>query len=561
VAAAWLTKEVLDGIVDGTTSVLIALVVALAVASAMIAALPHLTHYVDAVIGRRLSLAARQRIYAALGRCHGLARFEDPRFHDRLQVAVSDGPHSPHDLVGAGLTILQATVLLTGFAGTLAAVGPWMVPVVLLAAVPTLRAEIAMQRRRAAMLIELGHASRRELFYAELITGVTAAQEVRLFGLGKLFSARMVREMRTIDSAHHRMDRRDLQIQATLAVLGAVAAGAGLVWAAVSARSGWLSVGDVAMFVAAVGGSQAAISSILVAIGQAHRAGLIMDHFRFVAEAEPDLPMPASPVAAPPLRDGIEFRDVWFRYADDLPWVLRGVTLSIPAGRATALVGLNGAGKSTLVKLLCRLYDPTRGSITWDGIDLRSLAVDDLRLRIGAVFQEFMQYELSAAENIGLGDVARFTDRAQVVAAATAAGCHDLIDRLPRGYETMLTRIFGIADHDDQAGVDLSGGQWQRIALARAIIRTGSDLLILDEPSAGLDPEAEHEIHTVLQRHRVDRTSLLISHRLSAVRDADEIVLLADGVVAEHGTHDALLASEGRYYRLFRLQASGYRDG
>jgi ATP-binding cassette subfamily B protein len=262
------------------------------------------------------------------------------------------------------------------------------------------------------------------------------------------------------------------------------------------------------------------------------------------------------------LERGIELRDVWFRYSDEHSWVLSGVNLFLPAGQAIALVGRNGAGKSTLVKLLCRLYDPTKGAILWDGVDLRDMDVAELRHRIGAVFQDFMHYDLTAAENIALGDVGTLDDRGRITAAARLAGVHEMLEALPSGYDTMLSRTFmSEADKDDpETGVVLSGGQWQRLALARAFLRDKRDLLILDEPSSGLDAVAEHEVHTRLREHRAGRTSVLISHRLGAVRGADQIVVLDDGGISEHGTHDELIAASGLYAELFRLQAAGYQE-
>lgn len=296
--------------------------------------------------------------------------------------------------------------------------------------------------------------------------------------------------------------------------------------------------------------------------GRTHEAMLLFGHYRHVVEAEPDLALPRGrPRTVRPLREGVELRDVWFRYGDDLPWVLQGVSLTIPAGGAAALVGANGAGKSTLVKLLCRFYDPTRGAVLWDGVDLRELPVEELRRRIGGIFQDYVCYDLTAADNIGLGDPAALGDRDRIVDAARRAGVHEALAALPRGYDTMLSRAFDTAAHDDPGtGVVLSGGQWQRVALARALLRDRTDLLILDEPSAGLDAEAEAELHRLLREHRAGRTGLLISHRLSTVRDADTIVVLSGGRVAEEGPHDALMDAGGLYARLFRLQASGYRE-
>jgi ATP-binding cassette subfamily B protein len=230
-----------------------------------------------------------------------------------------------------------------------------------------------------------------------------------------------------------------------------------------------------------------------------------------------------------------------------------------------ALVGRNGSGKSTLVKLLCRFYDPTRGAILWDGIDLRELDPADLRTRTSAVFQDYVNYELTAAENIGVGDLQALNDRSRITAAADRAGIHDVLAALPRGYDTMLGRRFNAPEAGPEgvgvetSGVNPSGGQRQRIAIARAFLRDTRDLVILDEPSAGLDAAAEHEVHTRLRAQRHGLTSILISHRLNAIRDADEIVVLSGGTITERGDHETLLATGGEYANLFTLQASGYQ--
>ncbi|MGH3588718.1 MAG: ABC transporter ATP-binding protein, partial [Pseudonocardia sp.] len=360
------------------------------------------------------------------------------------------------------------------------------------------------------------------------------------------------------------LDQREVRVQLVLAALSAAVAGAGMVWAIYAASTGQISIGDIAVFFAAVPGVQGALAGITGEIAAAHQALLVFDHYVAIVRSEPDLRPAPTPHPVTALRSGIELRDVWFRYDEDHDWVLRGVDLTIPAGHSVALVGHNGAGKSTLVKLLCRFYDPDRGAVLWDGVDLRDLDVDALRERIGAVFQDFMDYDLTAAENIALGDLAALDDLDRITAAARDAGIAEKIEGLPLGYRTMLSRIFfDDADADDpDSGVVLSGGQWQRIALARGLLRARRDLLILDEPSAGLDAEAEHDVHLRIRSLRQDRTSLLISHRLSAVRDADVIAVLDDGRVREQGRHAELLAAGGAYARLFTLQARGYQmDG
>ncbi|MFI0445481.1 ABC transporter ATP-binding protein [Actinomadura sp. 6N118] len=564
VVVAWLTKVVLDRLATPGTSLTFP-VLLLALAGVAVAFIPEVTQYLEGELERAIGLIARGRLYAAIAGMPGLRRFEDPQFHDRIALATQAGPTGPADVVGGALGGTQGLLTLTGFVATLAVLNPWMLVPVVLAGAIALHGQLRLSGFRAETIARLGQASRREFFFAQLLTSVSAAKEVRLYGLGGLFGARMLAELRRINAGHRTLGRRELLVQGVHGILAAAVAGAGLVWAVTATRAGRLTIGDVSMFILAIAGVQNGLTIVIHSVGRMHEAMLLFGHYRFVVGAGPDLPEPVrvngSRPSVRPLTKGIELRDVWFRYGDELPWALRGVNLTIPAGRATALVGPNGGGKSTLVKLLCRFYDPTRGAVLWDGVDLRELPVAELRRRIGSVFQDFMAYELSATENIGVGDLDALDDRARVVAAARRAGCHETLAALPRGYETMLSRTFDPINHDDPAsGVLLSGGQWQRVALARALLRDDADLLILDEPNSGLDAEAEHEVHQRLREHRDGRTSLLISHRLSTVRDADSIVVLSRGTVAEEGSHAALLGHGGLYARLFGLQASGYLD-
>jgi ATP-binding cassette subfamily B protein len=556
IATAWLTKLVLDRLVERTGAVG-GLAVALVLTGLAVAALPVVVHYVRAQIGRAASTVATDRLFAALGRQVGLRTFENPAYQDRLRLAQESCGRMPEIVDGVGGT-LSGTLSLAGFLGSLLLLSPAMTGVVLAAAIPALLAELLLARRRAAVEWRIERFTRREFFYSQLLTGIPAASEIRLFGIGAFLRARLMEERRSANEAQRRMDERELWTMGGLTALSAAVAGAGLWWAITSARDGSLSAGDVSMFVAAVAGVQAALGTLASSIANGQARLLSFAHYVAVVRAEPDLPS-GSRDTVPALRQGIELRDVWFRYSDDHPWVLRGVDLTIPHGAAVALVGLNGAGKSTLVKLLCRMYDPARGQILWDGTDLRDLPPASLRDRISAVFQDHMNYDMTAAENIGLGELSALDDRARLVDAATRAGAHERIAALPRGYDTPLTRIFEIGTEDTSTGVVLSGGQWQRLALARSLVREGRDLMILDEPSSGLDPEAEQEVHARIREHRQGRTSLLISHRLSAVRDADRIAVLEGGRVTELGTHESLLATGGGYARLFRLQADGYQ--
>jgi ATP-binding cassette, subfamily B, bacterial len=559
VASAALLRAVLDGLVAGQSVLRPA--AGLVAVGLVAGVLPAVRGHLNGRLARAVAVRAMDRLYAAMNRITGLAVMESPVFRDRLRMAQQSGRAGPGQLVDDALGVAESLILVGGFLTAMVALNPGLALLAVGAAGPALLAQLRLNRTRAGMLWHISGRARRELHYADLLTSLAAAKELRLLGLGELFRGRMRREMDVANREQARHDTREVLVRTALAVVTAAVAGVGLLWAVREVTLGRLSIGDISMLVAALIGVQAGLGSLVDRFASTHENALLFDHYRRLVDARPDLPSPAEPVAVGPLRAAVELRDVWFRYGADQPWVLRGVSLTIPAGQTVALVGRNGAGKSTVVKLLCRFYDPTNGSVTWDGHDLREVDVASLRDRIGAVFQDFMAYELSAAENVGVGDVAALTDRPRIEAAAGRAGVHGTLAALPAGYDTMLTNAYyGEADPTDPtSGVLLSGGQWQRVALARAFLRGDRDLLMLDEPTAGLDPEAEHELHVRLRRHREGRTSLLISHRLNTVRDADRIVVLADGLVTEEGTHEELLERGGDYARLFTLQADGYQ--
>lgn len=559
ITVAWLTRAVLDHVAQHRTGSLLGLALAITAVTTAVAVASHAGQYLRAEVDRRTATSAKDELFAAVSRSTGLAAFENPAFLDRLRLAQQSASH-PGRLVDTAMSAASGLVTVVGFVGSLALISPAFTVLVLLAALPALLIEMRLTRQRTAMLWRIGPAERREAFYAQLMSTASAAKEIRLFALGDFLRLRMLAELRTANAARRRMDRQELLIQAGLAAASAGVAGAGLVWAILAAGDGRLSIGDVSMFVAAIAGVQGALNVVVAAGVMAYEHLLNVQHEFSIVTAGPDLPLPDADRDLPPLRRGIELRDVWFRYSDGHPWILRGVDLFVPHGQTVALVGRNGAGKSTLAKLLCRFYDPTRGAILWDGVDIRDIPPEALRARISAVFQDFVAYELTAAENVAVGDLALAEDLERIARAAREADIHDTVTALPHGYRTLLSRGFASEQDEEADGVLLSGGQWQRLALARGFLRRDRDLMILDEPSSGLDPEAEYEVHRQLRKLRSGRTSVMISHRLGAIRDVDRIVVLADGVVAEEGGHTALLADGGVYARLFARQAAGYRD-
>ncbi len=563
VASAWAMKLVVDGITNPmvTSDALGWRVGLLGLLGVATASLPHVAQYLGRCLGRAFGVRAAADLLSATVRFTGLARFEDPGLLDRLRLG-QQAAGAGEMLIQGIFTVAQTVISLVGFAIVLWVVSPAMTLVAIAAAVPGMTVQVKLARRRNRMMMDMSPHERRRLFYGGLLADHRAAKEIRLFGIGGWLRDRLLDELSLINREQRQMDGRDLRAEGLLGTLGALIAAGGLVWATLAARAGALSVGDVSMFAVAVSSVLGGTAALVSTSGNLYSSLLMFSHHVAVVRAAPDLPVLAEPTPVPPFARGLEFRDVWFRYSRDHPWILRGVTLCIPHGTTVGVVGVNGAGKSTLAKLILRFYDPQRGSITWDGVDLRKMDPVALRDRISGVFQDHMTYDLSARENVGLGSLEALHDLDRIRVAARSAGIDDVLASLPCGYETQLSRMFtSEVDRDDpETGVVLSGGQWQRTALARAFLRADRDLMILDEPSSGLDPESEADVHARMRAHRAGRTSLLISHRLNTIRDADLIVVLRDGVVAEQGPHEQLMSDGGIYARMFRLQSSGYID-
>ncbi|WP_231640719.1 ABC transporter ATP-binding protein [Nocardiopsis sp. NRRL B-16309] len=403
VVAAWLTKSVLDAITgEPAAGYVLGLGLGLAATGLVATVAPFASRYIVDEMSRRVGLLSQDRLFSAVERFTGLARFEDPAFLDRIRLAHQSGGETPTSVTSSVFSVIGALVTIGGFLVSLLVISPVMALVVLIAALPALFVELRLSRARAGMAWNLGPVERREFFFRDLLSNVQAAKEVRLFGAGPYLRGRMADDRRESNAQNRRMDQRGLSAQTLLGVLSAVVAGGGLVWAVLAAVEGRLTVGDLTLFVAAVGGVQGALTQLVQDITFAHNQLLMFDHYLKVVGTGPDLPVPARPRPVPALRKGIEFRGVWFRYSPEHPWVLRDVDLVIPHGESLGLVGRNGAGKSTFVKLLCRMYDPDRGAVLWDGVDLRDMDPAELRRRIGAVFQDYMEYDLTAAENIGL---------------------------------------------------------------------------------------------------------------------------------------------------------------
>ncbi|GGM84153.1 ABC transporter ATP-binding protein [Dactylosporangium sucinum] len=558
-AAAWASKLLVDRLTrgepdDGALVLLMAAVIGLGGVALL---LGHLGAVATAAQQRAITIHAEGGLYAAISGFPGLRYFEDPVFRDRIQLAEQSAQVAPRAVSDVALSLVRTAVTIGSFLGVVIAVWWPMVFLLLAAAVPAILMQSVLARRKARTSEAIMSQSRQRLQYQMLLTDLEAVKEIRLFGLGGLFQRRIAGHLADTSRRELRTERGVALTQALLTLFSVVVTVGGAVVVVLQAAAGRLTAGDVLLFVAAVGGVQGAFGGSVVQLSSVGQALYLFGHYLDVTGTPPDLVDGDRDPGR--LREGIEFHDVWFRYSEQAGWALRGVSLRIPAGVAVGLAGANGAGKSTIVKLLCRLYDPDRGRITWDGVDLRDLRLADLRRRMGVTFQDYVTYELSAAENIGVGAVAAIADRDRIRQAAARAGADDVIEALPHGYDTMLTRLFSMNGPQD-SGVMLSGGQAQRVAVARSFMRPDADLFIHDEPTSALDPLAAEQVGGQLEALRGDRTAVVISHRLAALRSAATIVVLDAGEVVEQGTHDGLMTADGVYARMFSAQAAGYQD-
>jgi ATP-binding cassette, subfamily B, bacterial len=584
VAAADLTAALIDGLTAARHDRnAIALTVAVIGVTALGALLQYINLYAGKELARRISLRTQQELFGAVAAIDDLAELEDPGFHNQVRLAQQAASGGPQQLVGGVLAIAQGSITTVGFLLSCLTFAPASTALLVASAAPGILAQWRLTRSRARAIEASAPYSRRQLFYTLLLVDLRAAKEIRLFGLGPRLLRRLRAETEQAQQLDRSVDRATLRADGSLSLFTAVASGVALILVVANIADGRTPVGELAVLIAALAGVQGGIAGIFGQVANLSQTIQLFSHYtclvdrsrRPAARAGAAAQQRATVSAITPGgqdRTGIRFESVWFRYHDEAPWVLRDLSLLLPPDSVVGLVGLNGAGKSTMAKLLCGLYQPTRGRITWDGADIRELPVTELRTRVSAVFQDFMTYDLSAHDNIALGSrdpgaggatQAGFgAGREAVTAAASAAGLHELLTALPAGYDSMLSRIF--ADDGppgpsrDLRGVQLSGGQWQRVALARAAMRPDARLFILDEPSAGLDPLAEADQRDQLHALLTGKIGLLIGHRLDGIRRADLIVVLRDGSIAEQGSHDALMRSDGEYARLFRTQAQGF---
>jgi ATP-binding cassette, subfamily B, bacterial len=479
-----------------------------------------------------------------------LAYYENPAYFDTLHRAQVEGPYRPTQIVNGLAQVAQSSVSLLAVSGLLVTFHPVLPLLLIGAALPSVAVRYRFAGRRFSWQQQRTREERQARYYNWMLTGETHAKEIRLFDLGRLFAGRFRRLRHLLRSESLALAR-----QRTMAETGARAISTAvlfglLAWVCTQTVRGAITLGALVMFLQAFQKGAGFLGQLLGGMADLYENQLFLTQFfRFMA-LNPSIEAPPQPLTVPsPFQQGLGVSHLSFRYPAGDRAVLADVSFTIAPGEVVALVGDNGTGKTTLVKLLCRLYDPHAGMITLDGEDIRNFHPEDYRRRFSVIFQDFIQYQLTARDNIRFGDATGLADNEAIKKAAIKAGVAEMIDRLPAGYDTVLGKLF-----DD--GRELSIGQWQKLALARAFYRD-ADIVVLDEPTSALDVKSEYALFQTFRELLDGRSALIISHRFSTVRLADRILVFENGRIAESGSHDQLMARGGRYAGMVAMADRG----
>jgi ABC-type multidrug transport system fused ATPase/permease subunit len=480
-----------------------------------------------------------------------MAHFEDSEFYDKMSRARREASSRPLALVGRTFGSVQEGLSLLAYGGLLLNFSIWAVVILVLAAIPAFVAETRFAGEAFRLFRWRAPETREQHYLETLIAREDFAMEVKLYQLGEMLLDRYKAIFQRLFG-----EDRDLTIRRTvwsyvLGTISTVAFYGAYVWIVLEAIAGKISLGDLAMYLVVFRQGQSTVASLLSSISGIYEDSLYLSNlYEFLEQPIPQ-PFGYATHGTQP-GDGLRFEQVSFTYPGSTQPALLAVSFTLKPGEKLAIVGENGSGKTTLIKLLTRLYNPDSGRIVLDGLDLRDWDATALQCRIGVIFQNFVRYQFTVGENIGVGDVDHLEDEQCWQQAAEKGTARSLIDELPDHYQTRLGRWF-------KDGRELSGGQWQKIALSRAFMRTGADILVLDEPTSAMDAEAEMKIFDRFRAMTPNQMAILISHRFSTVRMADQILVLSNGKVIEQGTHEELLQAGDRYAQLFALQAAGYR--
>jgi len=559
-AVAWIGKLIVDGVVaaiaqhqqtgSADTSMVLLFVASEAGVVALIAGaqrgISTCQALLRALMGQRINLLILEKALTLK-----LAHFEDSEFYDKLTRARREASTRPLSLVTRTFGLVQNGISLVSYAVLLVQFSPWTVLILIAGGIPEFLAEAKFSGDKFRLFRWRSPETRMQMYLETVLAREDYAKEVKLFRLGPKLLQRYREIFARLFAEDRRLTLRRDSWGFVLGLLGTAAFYGAYAWIALSAIRGTISLGQMTMYLLLFKQGQSAVSASLSAISGMYEDNLYLSNLYEYLEQPVPSPQGELPQGPRP-GDGVRFEQVSFSYPGSDEVALQEVSLHLKPGESLALVGENGSGKTTLIKLLTRLYQPDTGRILLDGLDLQQWDGDALRRRIGVIFQDFGRYQFLVGENIGAGDVGFFEDRQRWQQAAEKGMAEPFIEKLPERYDTQLGKWF-------KGGRELSGGQWQKIALARAFMRTDADILVLDEPTATMDAAAEATIFEHFKTLSRGKMTILISHRFSTVRMADQIVVIDKGRIIERGSHEELIELDGQYAYLFSLQAEGYK--
>ena len=481
-----------------------------------------------------------------------LEYYENPRYYDTLQRAQQEAPYRPPQILNRLAQVGQNSISLLAMVGLLLSLHWGIALILFVAGLPSMLVRVKYTRVLYRWQRKITPLNRQSMYLAWMLTSDQFAKEIRLFNLGSYFSQWYLRIRRQIYKESLTIFTARSLANFAAQALAAILMFAVLAFIVNQAIQGVLKPGDLVLYYQALQRGQNDIKGLLSSVSGLYEDNLFLANLYEFLDLKPKLVDPLNPVPIPrPMQTGIVFNHVSFQYSTTTRQALKNINLIIRPGEVVALVGENGSGKTSLIKLLCRLYAPTSGSITIDGIDLSQFKIAELRREISVIFQDYAKYHFTAQENIWLGNIDLPPQRESIIAAARRSGADDLITSLPQGYDTILGKLF-------DRGEELSIGQWQKVALARAFLRN-SQVIVLDEPTSAMDPKAEYEVFEKFRQLIKNQAAILISHRLSTVKMADRIYVMTNGSIVESGTHDELIQLGATYAHLFETQAQQYR--
>jgi ATP-binding cassette, subfamily B, bacterial len=516
----------------------------------LINALNKVTNYLDGLLGDLFANKSAMKIMSHAATLD-LEQFEDSAFYDKLERARHQTTNRTI-LLTQILSQIQDFITLGSLGVSLVVFNPWFIFILVFSTIPSFLGENYFNSKYY-VLNRSQMNRRRELEYLSFIgASDQTAKETRVFNLSPFLIGRFSSIARRLYRDNKSLGSKRVVWSIILSVVATAGYYTAFIYIIKKVLDGQLTIGDLTFLLGSIRALGSVLSSIIRNVSQVSQGALFLtDYFEFF-NIKPKIVAAAKPRRFPnPIMQGFVFENVGYRYFNSTTWANRHLNFTLNAGEKLALVGENGAGKTTLVKLLARLYDPTEGRILLDGYDLKEYDIKELRANIGVIFQDFLRYQMTAAENISIGNINELKNRELIINSAKQSLANIAIERLPKRYEQMLGRHF-------ENGVELSGGEWQKVALARAYMRE-AQLMILDEPTAALDARAEYEVFERFADLTKNKTAILISHRFSTVRMADRILLLERGELKEIGSHSELLMTDGKYAELFNLQAMGYQ--